>query len=82
LCGNAIRRLIAENRAHAQRYGRQLQAQRLLMRYRPAALRFLVASYAPDPDRATECGELLAEHKVAQDWAAAVRAALARESGG
>jgi hypothetical protein len=73
---------VAENRAHAERYAGQVEASRLLSRYRPAAQRFLVASYAPDPDRATELDELLAEHGVAEDWAVAVRAAVRRERRG
>jgi hypothetical protein len=73
---------VAENRAHAERYAGHVEARRLLSRYRPAAHRFLVASYAPEPDRATELDELLAEHGVAEDWAAAVRAALRRERPG
>jgi hypothetical protein len=73
---------VAENRAHAERYAGQVEARRLLSRYRPAAHRFLVASYAPDPDRATELDELLTEHGVAEGWAAAVRAAVRRERRG
>jgi hypothetical protein len=73
---------VAANRAHAERYAGQVEVRRLLSRYRPSAQRFLVASYAQDPDRAAELDELLAEHGVAQDWAAAVRAAVRRERSG
>jgi hypothetical protein len=73
---------VAENRAHAERYERQVDARRLLSRHRAPAQWFLVASYAQDLDRAAELDELLARHGVAEDWAAEVRAAARQERRG
>jgi hypothetical protein len=70
---------VAQNRAHAEQYAGQVEVRGLLSRYQPVAQRFLVASYARDPDRTKELDELLAEHAVAKDWAAAVRAAVQQE---
>ena len=67
---------VAENEAHAQRYAAQVDVRGWLSRFRPPAQRFLVAAYAQSPDRAAELDGLLAEHQVAPDWAAAVRAAV------
>jgi hypothetical protein len=73
---------VAQNRAHAERYAGQVEVRELLSRYQPVAKRFLVASYAQDPDRTAELDELLAEHGVAKDWVAAVRAAVRAERRG
>ena len=70
---------VAENRAHTDRYGRQVELRRLLSRHRPVAQQFLVASYANDPDGAAALDDLLATHPVADDWAAAVQAAVQQE---
>ena len=67
---------VAANKAHTERYARQVDVRRLLSRFRPSAHRFLVASYGQEPDGTTELDDLLAEHGVADDWAAAVRAAV------
>ena len=78
---------ISQNRAHAELYARQVEARRLLSRYRPPAQRFLVATYAQDldtqnPESAAELDELLAQHGADEDWAAAVRAAMHQQRRG
>jgi hypothetical protein len=73
---------VSENQAHAERYRQQVQARRLLSRYRPSAQRFLVACYAHNPAGADGLDELLAEHGVTGGWADAVGTAVRRERPG
>lgn len=73
---------VDRNAEHIVRYGRQTQLRRLRERYQPAAERYVIASYAREPDRPGELRELLDRYVAPPERRDALVAAVARERSG